>query len=271
MNSPIRYYGGKGTMFNEILKYFPDKNSYNTYIEPFGGSYSIGLKKEPTKVEIYNDLEKNVYSLYKVLSDKQLFERFKERCDLAPYCDDIRKEYLLKLKGELSVEDRAFFFFYVNRISHNGTGGFSMNPISAKDGIRRNMSKVVSDYLSCIDRLPELHDRLSRLIVSNSDGVEIINRYKNETDVLIYCDPPYEQSTRTSARYSIDMNTEHHKRFLDAVIESKSMIIISGYDCDLYKILEENGFEKIHFQVNTIDTKFNPKTKIETLWRNFKS
>jgi len=44
MNAPIKYFGGKGTMFNEIIKYFPDPSTYNTYIEPFGGSYSIGLK-----------------------------------------------------------------------------------------------------------------------------------------------------------------------------------------------------------------------------------
>lgn len=270
MNSPIRYYGGKGNMFNEILKYFPDKSAYNTYIEPFGGSYSIGLKKEPAKVEIYNDLDKNVYSLYKVLSDKQLFQDFKNKCDLAFYCDDIRKEYSLKLKEDLSIEDRAFFFFYVNRTSHNGTGGFSMNPISARDGIRRNMSKVVSDYLSCIDRLPELHDRLSRVIVSNTDGIEIIKRYKDQSDVLIYCDPPYEQTTRSDARYKIDMTTEQHIQFLDAVINSKSKIIISGYECELYDKLVENRFEMIQFKVNTIDTKFNPKTKTETLWRNYK-
>jgi len=58
MNSPIKYFGSKGTMFNNIIKYFPERNTYNTYIEPFGGSYSIGLKIDPVEIEIYNDLEK---------------------------------------------------------------------------------------------------------------------------------------------------------------------------------------------------------------------
>ena len=115
MNSPIRYYGGKGTMFNNIIQHFPNKEDYDIYVEPFGGSYSIGLKKEPAKVEIYNDLDKNVYSLYKVLSDPEMFQRFKDRCDLILYSDDIRKEFKQKLKQEISIEDRAFYFFYVNR------------------------------------------------------------------------------------------------------------------------------------------------------------
>ena len=263
MNSPIRYYGGKGTMFNNIIEHFPNKEDYDIYVEPFGGSYSIGLKKEPAKVEIYNDLDKNVYSLYKVLSDPEMFQRFKDRCDLILYSDDIRKEFKQKLKQEISIEDRAFYFFYVNRTSHNGIGGFSSN-----SSIRRNMSKAVSDFLSCIDRLPELHNRLSRVIVTNTNGNDLIRKY-NDPKNMIYCDPPYEQSTRTGARYSVDMNREGHLDFLDAVINSSSKILISGYDCELYETLTDNGFTKINFEVKTIDGNFNPKIKTETLWKNY--
>lgn len=263
MNSPIRYYGGKGTMFNNIIQHFPSKEDYDIYVEPFGGSYSVGLKKEPAKVEVYNDLEQNVYSLYKVLSNPIMFDVFKNKCDLILYSDDIRKEFKKLLKEDISIEDRAFYFFYVNRTSHNGIGGFSSN-----SSIRRNMSKAISDFLSCIDRLPELHNRLSRVIVSNSDGNELIRKY-NDSRNLIYCDPPYEQSTRTGARYKVDMDRESHIDFLNAVIESKSKILISGYECELYNILEENGFEKINFDVNTIDTNFKPKIKTETIWKNY--
>ena len=265
MNSPIRYYGGKGMMFKEIIEHFPPEDSYEIYIEPFGGSYSIGLKKPPAKAEIYNDLDKNVYSLYKVLADYESFKRFKERCDIILYDDTIRREFLQELKkDDLPIEDRAFYFFYVNRTSHNGHGGFSMNT-----SIRRNMSKAVSDYLSCIDRLPELHDRLSRVIISNMDGVKLIEKFKDRSDVLIYCDPPYEQSTRGEARYKTDMDIDHHNRFLDAVIESKSKIIISAYKCETYDRLINNKFTEVSFNVNTIDTKFNPKTKTEYLYYNY--
>jgi DNA adenine methylase len=263
MNSPIRYYGGKGTMFNNIIQYFPNKEDYDIYVEPFGGSYSIGLKKEPAKVEVYNDLDQNVYSLYKVLSDPDMFQRFKDRCDLILYSDDIRKEFKQKLKQEISIEDRAFYFFYVNRTSHNGICGFSSN-----SSIRRNMSKAVSDFLSCIDRLPELHNRLSRVIVTNTNGIDLIRKY-NDPKNMLYLDPPYEQSTRTGARYAVDMDREGHLDFLDAVINSRSKILISGYDCELYETLTENGFTKINFEVKTIDGNFNPKIKTETLWKNY--
>jgi DNA adenine methylase len=264
MNSPIKYFGGKGTMFNNIIDYFPKREEYNTYIEPFGGSYSVGLKKDPVEIEIYNDMDQNVYSLYKVLSDPELFKQFKHNCDLAYYSEDIRSEFKRKLKEDsISILDRAFSFFYVNRTSHNGVGGFSKNTY-----IRRGMSKSVSDFLSAIDRLPELHDRLSRVIVTNMDGMELIRKY-NAPNVFLYCDPPYEQSTRTTTRYAVDMDRNGHIDFLNAVMESKSKILISGYDCELYDKLSENGFKKVSFNVKTIDGNFKPKTKTEYLYYNY--
>lgn len=263
MNTPIKYFGGKGTMYKQIISQFPEQNMYNTYIEPFGGSYSIGLKCESTPIEIYNDLDKNVYSLYKVISDIELFKEFKSKCDLIPYSDDLRKEFKENLKHKISILDRAFYFFYVNRTSHNGIGGFSVNTV-----VRRNMSKSISDYLSCIDRLPELHQRISKLIVLNTDGISIIEKY-NRDNVFIYCDPPYEQSVRGITRYNVDMDRDTHLRFIDTVINSNAKILISGYDCDIYDILLENGFSKIKFEVKTIDGNRKPKTKIETLWKNY--
>lgn len=265
MNAPIKYFGGKGTMFKKIIEQFPDVSSYDTYIEPFGGSFSIGLKKPfETPIEIYNDLEKNVYSLYKVISDKELFEEFKIKCDLSYYIADLRKEYKENLKiDNLSLIDRAFYFFYINRTSHNGVGGLSVNTV-----IRRNMCKSVSDMLSSIDRLPELHQRLSKCVILNQDGISLIEKYDSD-NVFIFCDPPYEQSTRTSARYDIDLDRDGHLKFIDTCLKSKSKILISGYDCAIYDTLTNANFNKTHFEVKSVGGNMKSKTKIETLWKNY--
>ena len=102
------------------------------------------------------------------------------------------------------------------------------------------------------------------------DGVELIRKY-NTSNVFIYCDPPYDQSTRTSARYKVDMDRKGHINFLNAVIESKSKILISGYDCELYNILGQNGFKKVNFDVKTIDGNFKKKTKTEYLYYNYET
>jgi DNA adenine methylase len=265
LQSPVKFFGGKGTMYNEIMKYFPKSNEYTTYIEAFAGSFSLGLKLDPIPpIQIYNDLDQNVYSLYKVLSDPDMYRVFKEKCDLVLYSEDLRSEFKESLKrDDLPMVERAFYFFYVNRTSHNGVGGFSKNTF-----IRRGMCKSISDFLSSIDRLDVLHDRLSRVIVTNTDGIELIRKY-NASNVFHYCDPPYSQSTRTAARYKVDMDDNGHIDFLNAAIESKSKILISGYDCELYDILGKNGFTKVSFDVKTITGNFKPKTKTEYLYYNY--
>lgn len=216
-------------------------------------------------VEIYNDLERNVYSLYKVLSNKDLFIKFKEKCDLIYYDEDLRKEFKYKLRtDDLNLVDRAFYFFYVNRTSHNGIGGFSCNTV-----IRRNMAKSISDMLSTIDMLPELHQRLSRVIVLNKNAFDIIEKYGDKENVFIQADPPYVQDTRSEARYDVDMTNEQHNQFIELCLKCKCKILINGYDHPIYDKLTDNGWEKIQFEVNTTSGTHKPKTKVETIWRNY--
>lgn len=268
-NSPVRYFGGKGGMYSQILKYFPNPD-YSTYIEPFSGSYSVGLHMPYIPpVEIYNDMNKNIYSLFYVLQDSELFGEFKRKCDLAIYSEDFRNEYKESIKRPFTndrkdIVQRAFEYFYINKTSHNGIGGFSMNLI-----VRRGMSKSVSDMLSSVDRLYDIHNRLSKVIVTSHDGIELIKKYKDNENVFMYCDPPYHQSTRTSTRYEVDMDNDMQEKFIDACIGSKCKLLISGYNCDAYKRLENNGFRRIDFIVHTIGGDMKKKDKVESLWLNY--
>ena len=266
LTPPIRYFGGKSNMKQEIFKYFPEKGSFTTYIEPFSGSYSMGLTYcADVPNEIYNDLNKNVYSLYKVLQDKNMFNKFKEKCDLAIYCEDFRNECKKALKSDdLDMVSRAFMFYYVNRTSHNGLGGVSLNLV-----VRRNMSKSVSDMLSSIDRMYELHQRLSKVIVLNRDAFDLIEKYMYNEDVFMYLDPPYVWDTRTSTRYDVDMTNDQHQKLIDICMNSKCKMLISGYDHELYDKLVNAGWTKVKFDVNTVSGNMTPKTKTETLWMNY--
>ena len=78
MNAPIRYFGSKGGFYNKIIEHFPTE-PYDIYVEPYGGTYIVGLKKPEVPIEVYNDLEQNVYSLYKVLGDKELLAKSRQR------------------------------------------------------------------------------------------------------------------------------------------------------------------------------------------------
>lgn len=257
MKAPVQFFGGKNIMFQHIIDEFPNKETYDTYIEPFGGSYAVGLNMPYIPpVEIYNDLEKNIYSLYKVLQDERMFQEFQKKCELSPYDDDLRKECKGKLEDStISVFERAYCFFYANRTSFNGIGGFKINTY-----IRRGTSKSVSDYLSAVEHLQDFHERIKNLIVSNTDGIKLMKRY-SKGNVFMYLDPPYVQNTRTSnTRYDIDMDDDQQNVFLQECINSKAKLLISGYDNNKYNMLLDNGFTKSCFETNN---------RIETLWKNY--
>ena len=238
MSGLIKYFGGKTLMISELLKLCP--KSYSIYCEPFGGSASLLLAQERNCVEIYNDLSSNVYSLFKVISDTQLFNEFKRKLDLTYYHENIRREFKQLLKTDTDILDRAYHFFYVNKTSFNSAGGFSVSGV-----IRRKMSKSTSDYLSSVDGLPYFHDRLSRVVCTQKDAFEVIQKY-NDNDTFMYLDPPYIHETRSSsARYEHEMTDEQHEELVRLCLKSRTKIMLSCYDHKIYEPLLEK-FTKIN-------------------------
>lgn len=264
MRSPIKYFGGKNGFANKIIEYFPLNYSDLEYVEPFCGSAALLFHKQPSSIEVINDLDQNIISLFKVIIEPKLFEEFKNLCDLTPYSEQLNREFSQDLKGELSTLDRAYKFFYVNRSSYNGLGGFSSSSV-----IRRNMSKSVSDYLSAIDGLFEIHNRLSKVIVFNQDAIELIKKW-DKPGVFIYCDSPYANETRSAGRYKHDFTDQDQDRYLETLLQVKeAKLLISGYNCQRYSILESNGFRRVDMEIKTQNNNRKGKSKIESLWMNY--
>ena len=82
LRSPIWYVGGKGMMVQKLLHYIPP---HRTYVEVFGGGASLLFAKEPSPVEVYNDIDSGVVNFFRVLRDKEKFKKFYEKVVLTPY------------------------------------------------------------------------------------------------------------------------------------------------------------------------------------------
>lgn len=264
LKAPVRYFGGKGGMLTKLLSYFPDPSQYDTYIDAYGGSGTVLLAKPLAKVELYNDLNRNVYSLYKVLTDAALFEDFRRRAELAFYDESTSQEFRRSLRGnDLSTLERAFQFWYVARTKRaGGGGGFIVNA-----SVRRRMSKSTSDFLSSVEGLLNLHQRLSSVIVRNCDALDLIPQF-DRARCFIYLDPPYHHSMRTETRYETDADDAHHAQLIAVLNKVRhAYVVLSGYDNGVYDAL--TGFDKHHFKVKTVSSTNVPKVKTETVWRNF--
>ena len=82
--------------------------------------------------------------------------------------------------------------------------------------------------------------------------------------VLLYCDPPYLEATRTSAkRYKYDYANADHKRLLAFLSEVPAMVMISGYPSTSYDVWLR-GWRTVQFQVMT-----RGGVRTEKIWMNY--
>ena len=82
MKSPLKWYGGKQKIASRILQLFP---AHRTYVEVFGGAGHLLLQKQPSKVEVFNDLDNDVVNLFRVLRDHKAAQRLAILLELTPY------------------------------------------------------------------------------------------------------------------------------------------------------------------------------------------
>lgn len=100
--------------------------------------------------------------------------------------------------------------------------------------------------------------------IEQMDAFRLIERYNN-SDCLIYLDPPYVRSSRKSgALYRLEMDDAAHVQMLDLLANSRAKIILSGYENELYdKALQ--GWWKDTTMSQTTSTKM----AAETIWMNY--
>src|SRR6202021_163737 len=63
MAAPLSYIGGKNRLANGIIAIFP---KHTTYVEAFAGGAQVFFRKEPSKVEVLNDLDGEIVNFYRV-------------------------------------------------------------------------------------------------------------------------------------------------------------------------------------------------------------
>jgi len=68
------------------------------------------------------------------------------------------------------------------------------------------------------------------------DALAFLERFELPTSALVYCDPPYVGSTRSSDRriYAHEMTDADHGRLLEILHRLRCRVLISGYSSTLY-------------------------------------
>lgn len=263
VKSPFGYYGSKQRLASKIVENLPP---HNAWVEAFCGSAAVTLAKPPAPIEIINDMDGQIVNLFQQLRDHQ-----DELCRLVALTPYARGEYHHAREHDENCTplEMARQFLVATMMTVNGANGGKSSGFSFSQSYSRGGNEArVNRWYHLPERLELVSERLRTVRIENRDARELISMFENRPATLIYLDPPYNITRKQ--RYNIDIDDAFHIDLLNKCLASKSMILISGYENDLYNSIlnENNGWTKKYIPTSTRDTSGKDHPRTEVLWTN---
>lgn len=259
MKTPVTYYGGKAQMAHHILPLIPP---HYLYCEPFCGGGAIFFAKEPSPVEVINDLNKEVINFYEVL--KKRYAPLKKLIGATLHSrEQHRKAQIIYQNPELFNEvTRAWAFWTLanNSFSAIVDGGWAYE--NKTNGTTNRLRNKKRDFTK------EYSERLESLQIECKDALKVI-KARDNADTFFYCDPPY---------FNSDMG--HYKGYtlqdftnlLDTLAGIRGKFLLSSYPSDILKeYAKKYDWHQVSFEkmLAVCGKRLQPKLKTEVLTANF--
>jgi DNA adenine methylase len=275
VNPPLKWHidGGKAYLAPKIVALMPP---HVHYVEPYAGGLSVLLAKDPEGVsEVVNDLNGDLTIFWRVMQDEGNFREFVRRVEATPFSEsewdrepEGEPRHGTELKYVSAVETAVRFFV---RCRQSLAGRMKSFTGVTKTRTRRGMNNEVSAWLSAVEGLPAVHERLKRVLILNRDALEVI-RSQDGPGTLFYLDPPYLHTTRvTTADYAHEMTRLQHADLLSALDKLKGKFLLSGYRSELYDgFATALGWHRTDFTVANHAAGGKAKRRmVESVWTNF--
>lgn len=229
----LRWHGGKWRLAPWIISHFPP---HRVYVEPFGGAASILLNKERSYAEVYNDLDGELVTLFRVLRDPEASARLISLLRLTPFAkDELDASYIASpdpVECARRLVVRSFMGF-------SGSGALGLST-GFRSNSHRSFTTPAHDWMRYPDCLRDAIERLAGVTIENAPAVGVLKRH-DRPDTLHYVDPPYLPETRTKKKsqwikhkYRHEMSRTDHAALLRQVKRLKGMVVLSGYPSPLY-------------------------------------
>jgi DNA adenine methylase len=178
MVGPLSYIGGKNRLATKIISLMPE---HTTYVEPFAGGAQVLFHKQPSNVEVLNDLDFDIVNFFRVC--QWHYEEFVRYLRFCLVSRKLHEMHLATNPATLTDIQRAGRFFYLQK---NSFGGLIL-----KQKFHYGVTQP-SNYNPA--RIPEIiertHKRLERVQIESLPYEKILDKYDRPT-TLFYLDPPY--------------------------------------------------------------------------------
>lgn len=110
---------------------------------------------------------------------------------------------------------------------------------------------------------------------TNDDFMVLLDAFGHREDVLFYIDPPYaEEAMSSTGHYRKNTDNEGQHSMVDKLLSKdfKAKVVLSGWENDIYKRLERNGYEKYYIANVRVSTGAKAgkgtRAKKEHIWSN---
>lgn len=252
--SVLRYFGGKWALAPWIIQHMPP---HKVYVEPFGGGGSVLLRKPRVKCEVYNDLDEEIVSIFRIIQNPQQCQRLIRMLKRTPYA---RAEYRRAFMPTTDPVERAQRAIIRSFMSIHHSALFMQNKAGAFASTDSSDYRGWSNYPR---HLAEVCRRLNNVIIEQRDAMQVIDT-QDSPDTLFFIDPPYLPTTRNiSTRYRHDMDESAHVRLLERLKTLQGKAMVAGYPSALYDS-HLSGWSRIEKEHYT--RVLGVRKSVEVLW-----
>ncbi|QHS09152.1 DNA adenine methylase [Sinimarinibacterium sp. NLF-5-8] len=259
---PLRYHGSKWQIADWIIERLAP---HFTYVEPFGGGASVLLRKPVSAAEVYNDLDGEITNFFRVLRNDR--DELLRKLFLTPYSrDEYDACFALARSGTVTdTLEKARLTAVISYQALTSAGVTRASKPGWRCWAKPGWGQTPMDYWKLLeDRLLPVAERLRAVVIENRPALDVISAYDND-QALHYIDPPYLASTRSEGlgSYRHEMSDEDHISLARTLHNVKGMVMVSGYDSDLYQELYK-GWNKQATQ-SAVEGR---NQRVECIWLN---
>lgn len=178
MNSFLSYLGGKSGLTKSIIPLIPE---HTCYAEVFAGAAWLLFRKEPSKVEVINDINSDLVNLYRVV--KNHLEEFIRYLKWILVSKDQFEIFKKTNNASLTDIQRAVRFYYLLKSGYGAKVVDQYFSISPSRRPNFNLLRIEEE-------LSAAHLRLSNVYIDNRDYQAFIKKH-DRPYTFFYLDPPY--------------------------------------------------------------------------------
>lgn len=254
MGSLVRYHGGKVRLADRIVGLFPE---HDCYVEPFGGGAAVLLSKPRARLEVYNDLDGDMVTLFRVLRDDP--GALADAIAMTPFA---RAEHVIAYQPAATDLERA------RRVLVRSHFGHGSSWIHRATGFRaagmRAGTLPVHGWMTLPATIRECAERMRGVVIEQRPAVQVLATHDGPS-TLHYVDPPYLPETRDKGRdYRHEMTRDQHVELLECLTALRGSIVLSGYASSLYDDALQ-GWRRI--EIKALADRAAART--EVIWCNF--